>query len=88
MTEYLGWIRSFSDAKDGQEIELLVQNLTPGPRKYESQIVRALVSTSRESMPEGDVLWLRTALGRPTGKPWAMKIIKELGVAIKGKPYS
>ncbi len=88
MTEYLGWVKSAADAKDGQEIELLIQDLTPGPRKYRGERVRALLADDPARMPGGDILWLRTALGRPVEKPWAMKIIKKLELAVKGRPYS
>ena len=88
MTEYLGWVKTLDDARDGQEMELLVQDLTPGKRKYDSEIVRAVIASSRERLPGADVLWLRTALGRPVEKPWYIKIVKRLGVGIKGRPYA
>jgi len=80
MTEYVTRVRDLSDLKDGQE--------TPGPRKYDGEIVKAIVSSSPDKIAGGDVLWLRSVLGRPYDKPWTIKITQRLGLAIPGRPYA
>lgn len=77
--EYLTFVMDFAGFPDGEETELVIKDLTPGPRKYEARYVRALVSSSPESMPDADMLWIRTRLGYLKPKPWAIKITQELG---------
>ena len=88
MTEYVTRVRSLSDLKDGREVELFIQDLTPGPRKYDGEIVKAMVYSSPDRLPGGDRLWLRSALGRPYDKPWAIRITQRLGLAVMGRPYA
>jgi hypothetical protein len=88
MSEYVGWIKSLNEIKSGQQVDILIQSLAPGPKKYESRRVLAAIYDSKEKQSSGDILWLRTALGRPVDKPWVIEIIKELGIEISGKPYS
>ena len=88
MTEYVARVKNLGDLKEGQEVELFLQDLTPGPRKYDGEIVKAIVSSSPDKIPGGDVLWVRSALGRAYDKPWAIKITQRLGLAIPGRPYA
>lgn len=88
MTEYVARVRKLSELKDGQEVELFIQDLTPGPRKYDGEIVKAIVYSSPDKLPGGDVLWLRSVLGRAYAKPWAIKITQRLGLAMPGRPYA
>jgi len=88
MTEYVTRVRNLSDLKDGQEVELFIQDLTTGPQKYNGEIVKAVVSRSPDKLPGSDVLWVRSVLGRPYDKPWAIKVTQRLGLAIPGRPYA
>ena len=88
MTEYVTRVKSINDLKDGQEVQLFVQDLTPGPRKYDGEIVKATVYSSPDKASGGDTLWLRSALGRAYDKPWGIKITQKLGLAIPGRPYA
>ena len=88
MTEYFTIVRDIKELKEGEEIELFVQDLTPGRRKYRGQMVKAEVSSLPGKLPGGDVLWLRSMLGRRYHKPWAIKITERLGVALPGRPYA
>jgi len=88
MTEYVARVQSLSSLKDGEEVELFIQDLTPGPGKYAGEIVKAIVASSPDKLPGADILWLRSVLGRPYEKPWAMKITRRLGVTIPGRPYA
>lgn len=76
--EYDTFIRSVNDFVSGQEYTLTIRDLTPGPNKYESRFVRAMVyNTPLEE--ECDVLWLRFLMGFPYPKPWGIRITEELG---------
>ncbi len=86
-TEYQTFVSTPRILKEAQEIKLAVKNLTPGPRKYECRIVKAIVSSDPEKLPGADVLWLRSLVGRKFPKPWAIKIVEDLGDSIKTTPY-
>lgn len=88
MAEYVARVKNLNDLQDGQEVELFIQDLPPGPRKYNGERVRAIISSSPDRIPGGDVLWLRSALGRPYDKPWVIKITQRLGLALPGHPYA
>ena len=87
MAEYVTRVKNLNDLKDGQEVELFIQDLTPGPRKYDGQRVKAIVYSSPDKIPGGDVLRLRSALGRPYDKPWGMKITQRLELGLPGRPW-
>lgn len=63
------------------EVSLVVRELTPEDRKkrYLTRYVRAKVSNDPDSMPEGDVLWLRRHMGMLQPKPWSIQILESLG---------
>lgn len=90
MTEYTARVPNYNELKDGEEIELFIQDLTPGPRKYNGQRVKAIIARSPDKLPggKGDMLWLQSPLGRPYPQPWAMKITQKLELTVPGRPYS
>jgi hypothetical protein len=77
--EYDTFVETLQDLPQGQETELTIRDLTPGRSKYDGRCVRAVVSPSRDELPEGDVLWIRFYTGVLHPQPWAVKIIQELG---------
>jgi hypothetical protein len=77
--EFDTFIKSVQDLPDGQECQLVIRDLTPGPRKYESRYVRAIVSSSPERLPNADTLWLRFPMGNLHPQPLAIKVVEELG---------
>jgi len=83
--EYQAFIEGF---KEGEEIELEIKDLTPGPYKYDSRRVKAILSSSPEKLPDGDILWIRSQSGFLHPSPWAMKITQELGAYVHQPPYS
>jgi hypothetical protein len=76
--EYLTFVPDFKNFPDGKETDIVIKSLSPGPRKYEARYVKALVSSTPDTIPDGDTLWIRTRLGYLRPKPWAIKIIEEL----------
>ncbi|MFC1906505.1 phenylphosphate carboxylase subunit gamma [Chloroflexota bacterium] len=88
MAEYVTKLRNLGDLQDGANLELFIQDLAPGPRKYDGERVKAVVSSSIDDTPSGDVLWVRSALGRMQDKRWGLKITERLGVAMPGRPYA
>jgi len=85
--EYEIFVRSIDELADGQEVELTIRDLTPGPRKYECRVVRALVQSSPEKLPDGDILRVRSWTGVLYPQPKVMKIVKEVGEVMPGIPH-
>ncbi len=77
--EYLTFVGKLEDLTQGKEIELLVKDLTPGRRKYDARYVRAIVGDDPKGLPESDVLWIRGFVGVLYPKPWAIKVVREVG---------
>lgn len=86
--EYEAFIKDIDQLTDGAEVELNIKDLTPGPRKYDSRLVKAVLFSSPEQLPQGDTLWLRSYGGIRHTKPWTMKITQELGESIPVPPFS
>lgn len=86
-TEYSTFVSDPQGLPEGQEIKLAIKDLTPGPRKYDCRIVKAIVSSSPDKIEEGDVLWLKSLVGIQFPKPWVIKIVEELGDSIPRPPY-
>jgi hypothetical protein len=58
------------------EQKVILRDITPGPRKYRHQKVRAVIS--REEIEGADRLWIRSPLGvLLSSKPWFAKIVEE-----------
>ena len=73
------FVESIQDLPEGQECHLVIRDLTPGPRRYETRYVRALVFSAPESLPEVDILWVRLAMGNLHPQPVGIKIVEEIG---------
>ncbi len=86
--EYQAFYRDISGLTDGSEVELNIMDLTPGPRKYDSRLVKAVLYSPAEKLPDSDTLWLRSYAGLLHPRPWKMKITRELGESIPVPPFS
>ena len=66
---------------EGQETDIYIRNMNPdaGRYKYGGRYVRAIVSSKPQEHPDWDELWLRWSRGYLRPKPWAIKVLKELG---------
>jgi len=71
-------LKDLSAVPEDQEMELIVRDLSPEDRryKYRSAYVLAKVSKSESKYP--DLLWVRLGRGQLQGKPWSIKITKEV----------
>lgn len=85
--EYETFVSKPEILPESGETKLAVKDLTPGPRKYDCRIVKAIVSRDPEKLPGADVLWLRSLVGKLFPNPWAIKIVQELGDSIPWPPY-
>jgi len=85
--EFMTFVRDIDQLTEGQEVTLAVRDLTPGPRKYDCKIVRAILTSSPDKLPDGDVLWIRSWTGVAHPEPWAIKIVAELEETLPGRPH-
>ncbi len=85
--EWVIFVSQMEDLADDKESVLTIRDLSPGPRKYNAKVVRARVSSRPETIPDGDVLWVRSWIGHLHPKPWGIKIIEEVGDYIPGIPH-
>ncbi len=83
--EYVVFVESLDDLKDGQENEIVVRSLSPGIRKYRAHYVRALLAGDPGRLSGGDILWVRFAMGVLYPKPWGIRILSEIGDFMPGK---
>ena len=84
--EWVTFVRRLRDLTEGKEL-LFIKDLTPGPRKYDTKLVRATLSRQADKRPDGDVLWIRSETGYLHSEPWAMKILEELPPYVPGQPW-
>jgi hypothetical protein len=85
--EWVIFVSRMEDLTDDEESVLTIRDLSPGPRKYNAKVVKARISSRPDNIPDGDVLWVRSWIGHLHPKPWAIKIIEEVGPYIPGTPH-
>jgi len=85
--EYLTYVRKYADLYEGER-DIFIKDLTPGPRKYDTKQVRAVIARSAKDLSGADTLWVRSEMGVLDPQPWAIKILKELPDYVKGRPYT
>lgn len=76
--EYDTFVNTLDELKQGEEIELKVRDTAT----FETRIVKAIISSTKSKLPDGDVLWIRFSRGLLHKEPWAIKIIADLGDGI------
>ena len=84
--EYVTFVRRMSDLGEGKQV-LFIKDLTAGPRKYDTKLVRAELSRNADKLPDGDLLRIRSETGYLHPEPWAMKILEELPPYVPGQPW-
>ena len=77
--EYLTFVNKLEDLTPGQEVEMLIKDLTPGPRKYDARYVRAVLASDPQDLPDSDLLWIRGFVGVLYPQPWAIRVTREVG---------
>ncbi len=84
--EYVTFVRRLDCLTEGRQV-LFIKDLTPGPRKYDTKLVRAELSRQADLLPEGDILWIRSETGYLHPQPWAIRILDELPPYVPGQPW-
>ncbi len=84
--EFVTFVRRLSQLKEGKQI-LFIKDLTPGPRKYDTKLVRAELSKTSSALADGHTLWVRSETGYRYPQPWTIKILEELPPYVSGQPW-
>ncbi len=86
--EYLVFVEDMQkELVEGQEILLTIKDLTPGRRKYENRVVKAIVSGSPDQLPGSDILRVRSWTGVLYPQRWAIRILEQVGEVLPGIPH-
>ncbi len=85
--EWLIFVPGIEDLIEGKETIVTIRDLSPGRKKYNAKVVKAILSRNPEEFPEADILWVRSWIGTLYQRPWAIKIIEEAGDYIHGSPH-
>ena len=72
--EYDTFADDISVLKEGEEITIAIRETDI----YRTRVVKALVSSSREALPDGNILWIRYNRGYLRPEPWYIKIIEDV----------
>jgi hypothetical protein len=79
------FVRRPGDLKEGDEIPMVLRDLTPGRKKYR---MRHVVTTVRRNAEEAmDLLRVRTVVGVQLPETWGVKIVRDLPIELQGQPY-
>lgn len=84
--EWVTYVRRLVDLNEGEGV-LFVKDLTPGPRKYDTKLVRAELSRDAGKLSDGDTLWVRSETGYTHPQPWKITILEELPPYVHGQPW-
>ncbi len=84
--EYVTFVRRLANLAEGEQV-LFIKDLTSGPSKYDTKLVRAQLSRSAHTLPNVDTLWIRSETGYLHSQPWAIKILNELPPYVSGEPW-
>lgn len=84
--EYVTFVRRLRDLSEGQAT-LFIKDLAPGPRKYDTKLVRAELSRQPDKLPDGDVLRIRSETGYLHSESWTIKILEEMPPYVPGQPW-
>jgi len=73
---YDTFVERLSDLEENKETELVIRDC----ETYEARRVNAVLVSSKDKLPEGDMLWVRALRGQKlTKEPWLIRITAELG---------
>jgi len=81
------FVRRPGDLKEGEEVPMVLRDLTSGKKKYQIRHVVAVVSRKPEDMASMDQLQIRTVVGILLPETCGVKIVRELPIELPGRPY-
>ncbi len=86
--EFLTFTRDLAGLKENVEVNIAIKDLSPEQHKhkYDCKLVKAILSSKPDKLPEGDTLWVRSWTGVLHPEPWAIKVLSDLGETLVGHP--
>ncbi|MFZ3114641.1 MAG: hypothetical protein WA121_03470 [Syntrophales bacterium] len=72
--EYDTFVDDISTLKEGEEITIAVRETDI----YKTRVVKAIVSSSKEQLPDGEIMWMRYNRGYLRPEPWFIKINQDV----------
>lgn len=72
--EYDTFVDDISTLKEGEEITIAVRETDI----YKTRVVKAIVSSSKEKLPDGEVMWMRYNRGYLRPESWFIKINQDV----------
>ena len=72
--EYDTFVDDISTLKEGEEIIIAVRETDI----YKTRVVKAIVSSSKEQLPDGEIMWTRYNRGYLRPEPWFIKINQDV----------
>ncbi len=79
------FVRRIEDLREGEEIPVIIRDLSPGRKKYQMRHVVAVLR--RGAASEGDDLFIRTVVGVRLKELWKIGIMRDLPLELPGSPY-
>jgi hypothetical protein len=86
--EYLTFLESPEKLPLGEPVAVFIKDLSPGRRKYNNRLVRAIICREYEPLTGNDRLILSSLSGKRHAENLTIKIIEELGEYVRGTPYN
>ncbi len=89
-TEKQTWetfVRRPGDLKEGEQVPMVLRDLTPGKKKYQMRHVVAVASRKPGDIASMDQLQIRTVVGILLPETWGVKIVRDLPIELPGRPY-
>ncbi len=77
-----------SELREGEELVLVLRDLTPGRRKYLATHARAVLSRTPYADGRSRPLTVRSMVGNVVPGPWHVTILEVLPARIPGEPYT
>jgi hypothetical protein len=81
------FVRRPGDLKEGEDVPMVLCDLSSGRKKYQMRHVVAAVSRKPENMASMDILHIRTVVGVLLSETCSIKILKDLPTELPGRPY-
>ena len=87
--EFVTFTRDLAGLEENEEVDIAIRDLTPEQHKYkyDAKLVKAIITSSPDKLPEGDTLWIRSWTGVLHPKPWAIKVLADMGETLPGRPH-
>lgn len=85
--QYLTFLENPEKLPLGEPVSIFIKDLSPGNRKYDARLVKAIVYREAEPSASSNALILSSMAGKRYSDNLSIRIIEELGEYVHGSPY-